>query len=44
MKKTYENIQVEVVMFATKDVVVASGASIDEAPYYVREENEMEIL
>ena len=46
MKKVYETAQIDVVMFGTKDVIVASGVELPEAPTttYIMESDETEML
>ena len=46
MKKVYETAQINVVMFDTKDIVVASGIITPAEPTttYFRENDETEIL
>ena len=44
MKKFYESVKMEIVIFETTDVVVASGAEIVATETYTLEDNETEIL
>ncbi len=42
VKKDYEQAQIEVIVFAKKDAIVASGGEF--IPEYSSEDNELEIL
>ena len=44
MKKFYESVEMEIVIFETKDVVVASGVNVVATETYTQEDNETEVL
>lgn len=44
MKKAYENVVIDVVLFHKTDCIVASGEDVAPTENYSRENDEMEIL
>lgn len=44
MKRSYETAQMEIFLFAVKEVIVASGVEDVFTPSYTPEDNEMEML
>lgn len=43
MKKIYEAAEMNIVLFTTRDVIVASGEEVF-VPSYIKDDNETEIL
>jgi len=44
MKKIYEAAEMNIILFATADVIIASGETTSFVPSYTKDDNETELL